>query len=336
MLKQERIKKVNRIDFLVISSTIDFSTDLVCLELKKVQAKFYRLNRDEFNKHKIFIDISKKTMIISIEGQQYEAHFEKLKGVYFRAPVFLRTQTKSVLTVEEQLERNQWNAFLRNLIVFDKAIWMNNPVNTYRAENKLFQLRIAQKSKMAIPITYVSNFSDMNFDGDKNYVVKAIDTALFYDVENGKEMFTYSTILSGTDLLEYDLSLAPVFVQEFLHPKIDCRVTYINGRMFPVKILKNGQGITGDWRLQKNEIEYSSFQLPDELLSHIDDMMKKLGLNFGGIDLVFSKGEYYFIEVNPTGEWGWLQNQAGLKISQAIKDALYGDEKDVRGNNSNY
>lgn len=321
---------MNKIDFLVISSTIDFSTDLVCLELRKAQAKFYRLNRDEFIKHKIFIDLSKKKMIISIDGREYEAHFEKLKGVYFRAPVFLRTQTKSVLTVEEQLERNQWNAFLRNLIVFDKAIWINNPVNTYRAENKLFQLYIAKECGMTIPITYISNFADMNLEREKKYVVKAIDTALFYDVENGKEMFTYSTIFTGADLLEYDLSSAPVFVQELLNPKIDCRVTYIKGKMFPVKILKNGQGIIGDWRLQKNEIEYSLFQLPDEILGYIDDMMKKLGLNFGGIDLAFSKGEYYFIEVNPTGEWGWLQNQAGLKISQAIKDALYGDEKDVR------
>jgi glutathione synthase/RimK-type ligase-like ATP-grasp enzyme len=35
-------------------------------------------------------------------------------------------------------------------------------------------------------------------------------------------------------------------------------------------------------------------------------LLEALGLNFGAIDLVESKGSYFFIEINPTGEWGWL------------------------------
>lgn len=64
---------MNKIDYLIISSTIDFSTDLVCYQLMKNNEKFYRLNRDEFCKHKIFIDLQTQTMIISIEDEEYEA-----------------------------------------------------------------------------------------------------------------------------------------------------------------------------------------------------------------------------------------------------------------------
>lgn len=53
--------------------------------------------------------------------------------------------------------------------------------------------------------------------------------------------------------------------------------------------------------------------------------MKKLELNFGGIDLAIVSGEYYFIEVNPTGEWGWLEVKTGTNISKTIKRALAGD-----------
>ena len=86
---------MNKIDYLIVSSTIDFSTDLVCYQLMKDNEKFYRLNRNEFCQHKITVDLQKKLMIISIDGEHYEAKFDNLKGIFFRAPVFLRTQSKA-------------------------------------------------------------------------------------------------------------------------------------------------------------------------------------------------------------------------------------------------
>ena len=315
---------MSKIDYLIVSSTIDFSTDLVCYQLMEDKAKFYRLNRDEFLKHKIVVDLQKKSMIIVIEDEEYEAQFENLKGIYFRAPVFLRTQTKAELTVNEQLERNQWNSFLRNMIVFKNAIWINNPVSTYRAENKMFQLCVAEECGLQVPLTYVSNFAETDLEFNKKYIVKSLDTALFYDMKNSKEMFTYSNVVSGVELQEYDLTSAPVFIQEFLNPKIDCRITYIHEKIFPMKILQNGHGMYGDWRLRKDELEYVPFELPTYVENAICKIMKKLDLNFGGIDLAIVADEYYFIEVNPTGEWGWLEVKTGMKISQAIKKALYG------------
>lgn len=317
---------MNKIDYLIVSSTIDFSTDMVCYQLMKDNMKFYRLNRDEFLKHNIIVDLQRKLMVISIEDEEYEVQFENLKGVFFRAPVFLRTQAKTELTVYEQLERNQWSSFLRNLIVFKNANWINHPVSTYCAENKLFQLCVAEECGLSVPFTYVSNCMDFGLKDDKKYIVKSLDTALFYDTENNKEMFTYSNVVSGIELKGYDLTSAPVFIQEFLNPKIDCRVTYVNGKLFPVKILQNGQGMYGDWRLRKEELEYIPFQLPVYIEDALCKLMKKLNLNFGGIDLAIVSEEYYFIEVNPTGEWGWLEVKTGINISENIKKALCGEK----------
>lgn len=313
---------MNKIEYLIVSSTIDFSTDLVCYQLMKDNEKFYRLNRDEFCKHKIIVDLQRKLMVISIDGEEYEAQFDNLKGIFFRAPVFLRTQSKAELTVHEQLEKNQWSSFLRNLIIFKKAKWVNNPVSTYCAENKLFQLCIAEECGLLVPDTFVSNCTDFNLDFNKKYIVKSLDTALFYDVKNKKEMFTYSNVVTGAELQEYDLTSAPIFIQEFLNPKVDCRVTYVAGTIFPVKILQNGQGMYGDWRGRKEELEYIPFRLPADVEAAIYKLMKKLDLNFGGIDLAIVNEKYYFIEVNPTGEWGWLEVKTGMNISETIKKAL--------------
>ncbi len=42
------------------------------------------------------------------------------------------------------------------------------------------------------------------------------------------------------------------------------------------------------------------------------------------MDLILHNGIYYFIEVNPTGEWAWLVNKTGLRIDKAICDYLQG------------
>lgn len=265
-------------------------------------------------------------MQIVIDDKEYYVGFDDLEGIYFRAPVFLRTQSKKELSLEEQLERNQWSSFLRNLIIFQRAIWINNPVDVYRAENKMYQLIKAEECGFNIPKTLITNTSAINIEKEKKFVIKALDTALFYDLENNKEMFTYSNVVNSSELKEYNLRQAPIFVQEFLEPKIDCRITFIKGKIFSVKIQKDNEGVYGDWRFYKEKLEYIPFQLPKSIEGVITKLMYELNLNFGGIDLVYSNGRYYFIEVNPTGEWGWLEVKTDMKISSAIKAALCGED----------
>jgi hypothetical protein len=37
---------------------------------------------------------------------------------------------------------------------------------------------------------------------------------------------------------------------------------------------------------------------------------------------VTPEGEWVFLEVNPNGQWAWLQDETGLPIASAIADAL--------------
>lgn len=51
--------------------------------------------------------------------------------------------------------------------------------------------------------------------------------------------------------------------------------------------------------------------------------MSALGSRFGVLDfLVTPAGEWYFLEINPNGQWAWIEQETGLPISSAIADAL--------------
>jgi len=224
-------------------------------------------------------------------------------------------------TLQEQLYKSQWSSFIRNLILFDNVAWVNHPVSIYRAENKLYQLKIAQRCCFPVPETYVGNTLPKSIQPERTYIVKSLDTALFYD--NGQEMFTYSTMISGQELSNAEIRSAPIIVQEYLCDKTDIRATVIGDTIFAVSITKNGCNIEGDWRKnEKESLMYSPIDLPMGVQKQIKELMRKLGLHFGGIDLAMVNGTYYFIEINPTGEWGWLVSTSKLPIDIAIAEFL--------------
>ena len=127
---------MNNVNHLIVSSTLDYSSDLICAELEKRKFKYLRINRDLFQTYNIIYSLQDDIYKFKVDGTLYSLNPKLIKSIYYRAPVFLRTTGKA-RSIDEQLKRSQWSSFLRNLVVLDKAIWMNHPVATYRAENKI-------------------------------------------------------------------------------------------------------------------------------------------------------------------------------------------------------
>jgi glutathione synthase/RimK-type ligase-like ATP-grasp enzyme len=52
-------------------------------------------------------------------------------------------------------------------------------------------------------------------------------------------------------------------------------------------------------------------------------LIRELGLTYGAIDfLIDDKNRLVFLEVNPVGDWAWLEQQTGLRITEAIADFI--------------
>ena len=75
--------------------------------------------------------------------------------------------------------------------------------------------------------------------------------------------------------------------------------------------------------LEAETLRYSPMVFQEELARGLNALMVKLGLGFGAIDLIKTpEGEYVFLGVNPTGEWGMLERDLHYSISGAIADTL--------------
>lgn len=314
---------MSKVEILIISDTMDFTTDYVCLELHRRNTSYLRINRDKFEEYKIVFDINSVILNITINSEKHIIDNRSLKSIYYRAPIYLHDTYKPNLSFDKQLSRSQWAAFLRNLTLFENSKWINNPVDTFRAENKMLQLKYAQKIGLKCPHTLLLNsIENIELDKNTNYIMKSLDTVLLR--QDDKEAFVYSTVVTGEELTTSELAVAPIVIQEYLYPKVDLRVTVISEKIFAVKIVKNGLGIAGDWRKEKENVDFIEVDLPEEICKKCIQIVSDLGLAFGGIDLILHNEKFYFIEVNPTGEWAWLVNKSGLKIDKTICDYLQG------------
>jgi glutathione synthase/RimK-type ligase-like ATP-grasp enzyme len=310
------------VDILILSSIFDFSADLVTQDLEKRECRYLRLNKENLSEYRFTVIPDEILMKIECSEGTFIVD-DNVHSVWFRQPIFLRNTPGETLSVKEQLIRSQWMGFLRSLSVFKNAMWMNRPESTYLAETKAFQLMQAHKLGFRIPKTKIGNNVKEFIGFNNEVIIKSLDTVLLREGDDC--LFTYSTIESPNKLRDEEVYEAPLTVQEYISPKTDIRVTVIGNKLFAVKITCEGAGIKEDWRvLNKDKLEYTDIDLPDEIYNLCFQLVKELGLNFGAIDLIESNGKYIFIEINPTGEWGWI-NTPKRRIDTCIADWLAGD-----------
>jgi hypothetical protein len=98
----------------------------------------------------------------------------------------------------------------------------------------------------------------------------------------------------------------------------------IGDECFPVAIEPASPEAAVDFRrAQVFDLRHRAVQLPASLRDACVDLVRHLGLRFGAIDLVETySGDYVFLEVNPNGQWLWLEWMTGLPLTAAIADLL--------------
>jgi len=315
---------------LLITHSGDFYTvDRVAQALSRRGAKPFRLNTDMFP-----LSVGLATHI-SQSGNKYWLKYdeeylnvEQVRAVWMRriwqpqlAPN-LAPQYRSACIRESVTTLDGFWDSLR------EARWVDSLQRINIAENKLRQLRVAQEIGLSIPRTLVTNDPSEArefFLGLRGKVVVKLLTPLSYSMK-GSSFFLYTSKVKEEDLLDAEtLSYCPMIFQEQIPKQRELRIVFVDGNFF-VGALNASQyaASTTDWRCADDKnLGWEPFQLPEKLASRLNLFMKKFGLLFGAFDFIQTPSEeYFFLEVNPTGEWGMLERDLELPISKSIANTL--------------
>ena len=208
------------------------------------------------------------------------------------------------------------------------ARWINDLQRQRAAENKQRQLRLAECAGLRVPRTLVTNdpaAALLFFEENEGQIVAKLLRPLTVGMD-AVQPFVYTNRVREEDLVCVGaLRHSPMVFQELIPKAHELRVVCVAGDFFAGALDASGtsRGRT-DWRrAAPDECRWQNAQLPAEVQRGLQRLMSHLDLVFGAVDLICTpSGEYVFLEVNPSGEWGMLERDLGLPISEAIAEAL--------------
>lgn len=201
--------------------------------------------------------------------------------------------------------------------------WMSHPAAVWQAEYKPHQLSVAKSIGLSIPRTLVTNDPAAiraAFEQFQAMVVKPVQTG--HLTQGGQDFSIFTSRVLEEHLAEVDSArLSPAIYQELIPKKFDLRVTVVGQRLFTAAIdSQSDPEAEIDWRQTKNpNLPHYPMTLPEPVKASLFELMASLRLAFGAIDMIQTPdGEFVFLEVNPSGQWLWIDDKLALGISDAI------------------
>lgn len=326
--------KAQRDAVLLLTHSGDFYTiDLVSQALARRGVRPFRLNTDRFP---VSVKLSARAgdrrgaQIITEEGAHVSA--DEVRAVWARKIWTPRLDSDLDERFREMCARESSAALEGFLDALHRSRWVNDIERERAAENKQRQLRIASQVGLRVPRTLVTNdpqAARQFFTETEGRTVAKLLRPLTVSM-GAPTLFVYTSLVSEQDLASAEsLRHSPVVFQELIPKATELRIAWVAGKAFAGALDASGtsRGQT-DWRrAAPEECRWQRAELPEEVERGLRALMSELGLVFGAIDLICTPaGEHVFLEVNPGGEWGMLERDLGLPISDAIADALLSDE----------
>lgn len=310
-------------NIVIISNKYDIHTDSVIEFLKQKGEKIIRINSEDFRENSLFFSDG-KWHIKTKENREIQP--ENIKSIYIRriAPILsedIKNEYKKFVTDEALVVLDYF------LFALEKNKCMDALSRRKIASNKIIQLEEAKKIGLEIPDYLITNIPDKAFNflkNRKNVLYKTLSVPL---IDFGEEEGMINTsLITKENFFEQKNSITatPCLFQEYIEKKYELRLHVIGEKIIPIKIDSQKHEETMiDWRKKQDLEMFSNHEIPKTIETKIKQLIKKFGLNFGIIDMIVTnKDKHIFLELNPNGNWLFIESKINTPISFLIAEWL--------------
>ena len=288
-----------------------------------------RINLEDEDYRKLSITIN--DAVTDIQLQLKDGNVLKVEevSVFFFFFFLFREHTDTYLHdgLSQRLIRTHLSYEFKTLVQFFyqeiSKKCLGNP--SYYPLNKLQQLKTAVACGLQIPSTLIRNSRKDVYKHVENHQETLITKSIQENV-----------LFQDSDTVHFDLKVQLIhpnllperfFPSLFQYPvkkEMEIRTFYLDGKFYSLAMLLcASEEKVVDYRTSSDKLRYGPYQLPKQIEEKLDCLMKKLNLNTGSIDLIKDEfGNYYFLEVNPTGQIGWVSDYGAYFLEEKIAQYL--------------
>jgi glutathione synthase/RimK-type ligase-like ATP-grasp enzyme len=229
---------------------------------------------------------------------------------------------------EGKLILNEWAEALEGFFAhIPLAKWMNHPSCNVAASHKIEQLTRAPSLGFLVPDTLITqdakNLRGFCARQNGRVIVKPMAGGRVERPEGQTDMLIYTNRVSPDQLDNLDdLPSCPTLFQQDIEKKCDVRITVVGQDVYAVELTAKEPGGSQRCDIRRNnmdDVTYKAITLPQNVVASLKRLMRHYNLRFATIDMAIgTDARWYFFEVNPNGQWAWLDLAGVTKIASSF------------------
>lgn len=312
---------------LIKSLSNDYSTTHVIKYLEASGVPYFRVNEERI----VSLSISAgEIQIVLSDGRTLD--LSQVTGYWFRRGAWKfeplpapSNETSKLLRQQIAQERESLLAFLH-----ERLLRLGKMSDEYSARqaNKLKQMDLAQQLGLKVPPFLVTGNKNelIRFWGKWGpLITKVLDNPLPFLAEKVL-LPSYTIALDAAEIAKLPEKFAPSLFQTMISKRLEIRVFYLGGRIWPMAIFSQLDTQTAvdfrhyNWRRPNRNVPYA---LPKEIEDRLHAFMKKMPFDSGSFDLILDhSGVFYFLELNPVGQFGMVSIPCNYYLENEIAQYL--------------
>lgn len=312
---------------LIVTHSKDLGADFVIRQLPAFGSAYLRLDTDKLGTSECFFG-SNSEPEIHVQGRLIrKSEVTAIWARRFALPEILAQVKPAYADFVRRELATVMDAFLEGA---PEVFQINTSSADRIAGNRILQSERAKKIGFSVPESLVTQdaaaaraFLDRHVD----VVCKALSFGRLSSTP-GAELVAYTSVASR-DLPLDGLARCPALFQEKIPKRFDWRITTVGDRAFSARAPVGPESSLVDWRAEEDAAtNFEAVEPPPQIVEWLIQLARDSGIVYGAHDLIQSEtDEFYFLETNPAGQWGWLELTLGLQIGRAIADELVAHAK---------
>jgi ATP-GRASP peptide maturase of grasp-with-spasm system len=196
--------------------------------------------------------------------------------------------------------------------------------------NKFIVMEVARKHGLKIPETLITTsrqqIQEMVNNGG-HVINKALSNGVYFFAEK-HAYYTYTEKLEEEFIDKLPEEVFPALIQAQIKKKYELRIFYLKGTFYSMAIFSQiSEETRVDFRKKGGDINtlvrYVPYCLPGHIKHSLEQTLNELGMDTGSVDMIVDeKGDYYFLEVNHIGQFGWLSHYCNYCLEKKIAEVL--------------